>query len=54
VWAADGPKVQTVESKSSADLVSAGHADGVVIIPPKVKDLAAGAVVVFRPWRPLP
>lgn len=53
-WAADGPKVRTVESKSSADLVSAGLADGVVIIPPEVKELAASEVVAFRPWRPLP
>jgi molybdopterin molybdotransferase len=54
VWAVDGPKVETVESKSSADLVSAGHADGVVIIPSQVKDIAAGVAVAFRPWRPLP
>ena len=43
-----------VPFRSSADLVSAGHADGVVLLPPERTRFAAGESVAFRPWRPLP
>lgn len=39
---------------SSADLAAAGHADGVVVLPPEDRQWAAGELVVFRPWRSLP
>lgn len=42
-----------IPSRSSADLVSAGRADGVLIVPAKVTHLRAGAIVEFRAWRPL-
>lgn len=42
-----------VHSASSADLVSAAHADGVVLLPPDRAHYPAGEVVMFRPWRPL-
>jgi molybdopterin biosynthesis enzyme len=53
-WKAEGPEVLPVSSKSSADLVSASSADGVVITPPQVRILKAGSMAIFRPWRPLP
>jgi len=49
-----GLAVAAVPSQSSADLVSAGHADGVMVLPPDQTHFAAGQLVVFRPWRPLP
>ncbi|MBI2441415.1 MAG: molybdopterin molybdotransferase MoeA [Lentisphaerae bacterium] len=42
-----------VKSKSSADLVSAGKADGAIIVPAHVKSLPSGAILEFRPWRAL-
>jgi molybdopterin molybdotransferase len=48
-----GLVVAFVPSQSSADLVSAGHADGVLVLPPEQTHFASGDLVVFRPWRPL-
>ena len=50
---ARGPDVLPVAARSSADFVAAGRADGVVIVPPGVR-IGRGALVEFRPWRPLP
>jgi len=50
----NGLAVVAVPSRSSADLVSAGHADGVIMLPPDQTRFAAGQLVAFRPWRPLP
>ncbi len=50
----NGLAVAPVPSQSSADLVSAGRADGVVVLPPEQTRFAPGELVVFRPWRPLP
>ncbi len=41
------------KSMGSADIVAAGGADGVVIVPADAAGLPAGAVVEFRPWRAL-
>ncbi|MFB3776593.1 MAG: gephyrin-like molybdotransferase Glp [Bryobacteraceae bacterium] len=49
-----GLSVRPVRSASSGDLVSAGHADGVILLPPERTQFAAGELVEFRPWRPLP
>jgi molybdenum cofactor synthesis domain-containing protein len=46
--------VKPVPSHSSADLASAGCADGVIVLPPIRKRFTAGEPVEFRPWRPLP
>lgn len=46
--------VVPVKSQSSADLVSAGNADGAIIVPANVTNLRAGEIVEFRPWRALP
>jgi molybdopterin molybdotransferase len=54
---AAGPRglaVAPVPFASSADLVSAGRADGVILLPPDRKRFEAGEFVAFRPWRPLP
>jgi molybdopterin molybdotransferase len=47
-----GLAVVSVPSRSSADLVSAGHADGVLVLPAEQTHFALGELVVFRPWRP--
>lgn len=49
-----GLAVTAVPSQSSADLVSAGQADGVMLLPPDQTLFAAGQLVAFRPWRALP
>lgn len=46
--------VVPVESRSSADLVSAGRADGAIVVPANVTRLSAGEIIEFRPWRALP
>jgi molybdopterin molybdotransferase len=46
--------VKPVPSHSSADLASAGGADGVILLPPIRKRFTVGEPVEFRPWRPLP
>jgi molybdenum cofactor synthesis domain-containing protein len=53
-WGPRGLAVEPVESRSSADLVAGGRADGAIAVPAGVRALAAGAMVEFRPWRPLP
>ena len=54
VWDVCGPKAVPVKTRSSADLVSGGRADGAIVLPPDVRLLDAGAFVEFRPWRLLP
>jgi molybdopterin molybdotransferase len=53
-WDEDGPRLEPVDSRSSADLASGGRADGVIAVPAHVTALDAGDVVEFRPWRSLP
>jgi len=53
-WEAAGPQVEGVDSHSSSDLASAARADGVLIIPAEVREMKAGHIIAFRPWRPLP
>lgn len=45
--------VVPVPFRSSADLVSAGYADGVILLPVGPARVAAGGLVTFRTWRPL-
>jgi len=45
--------VAPVPFRSSADLVSAGYADGVILLPVGPARVAAGGLVTFRTWRPL-
>ena len=49
-----GQRVEPVGSRGSADLASAANADGVVVIPKGVREVPAGDLVEFRPWRPVP
>jgi molybdopterin molybdotransferase len=53
-WTKSGPRIRAVVSMSSADLVSAGKADGAIVVPEDTRLLPAGHIVEFRPWRPLP
>jgi molybdopterin molybdotransferase len=50
-WTAAGLAASPVESRSSADLVAGGRADGAIIVPPDVEFLAPGTYVTFRPWK---
>jgi molybdopterin molybdotransferase len=52
--APEGWRASPVKSMSSADLASAAGADGVILVPPGHDSLPPGAIVAFRPWRPLP
>jgi molybdopterin molybdotransferase len=54
LWGPNGPRAEPVKSRSSADLVAGGRADGVIAVPADVRKLAAGTLVEFRPWKPLP
>ncbi len=54
LWGSNGPRAEHVKSRSSADLVAGGQADGVIAVPADVRELAAGTLVEFRPWKPLP
>jgi molybdopterin molybdotransferase len=51
---ARGLAVAPVGSHSSADLPSAGGADGVIRMAPDQRRLPEGEAVEFRPWRPWP
>jgi len=39
-----------LEAKSSADLVTPAHADGHLVIPAGMREVAAGGRLEFRPW----
>ena len=54
LWEKDGPRAVPVEFQGSADLVAAGAADGLIAVPFGVTEVAAGEMIQFRPWRPLP
>ena len=49
-----GQRVEPVGSRGSADLASAANADGMIVIPKGVREVPAGELVEFRPWRPVP
>lgn len=53
-WRNSGPVVHGIKSQSSADVAAGAYADGALIIPAESSTLRAGALVDFRPWRPLP
>ncbi len=54
LWLSRGPIIVPIKSKSSADLVAGGRADGTIVLHPQPTTLPAGTLVEFRPWRPLP
>jgi len=47
---ADGSVVEPRPPVGSADLVTAGHAEGAILLPPDSGRAEAGQVVDFRPW----
>jgi molybdopterin biosynthesis enzyme len=53
-WRQGGAVVEPVKSRSSADLVAGGKADGTIVLPPQPTTLLAGTLVEFRPWKPWP
>ncbi len=54
IWDGSAPEAVPLKSRGSADLAAAGAADGAVLVPPGVREIPAGEVVEFRPWRALP
>lgn len=54
VWDRSWPSAIPLKSHGSADLVAGTQADGAVVIPANVRELPAGTLVEFRPWRALP
>jgi len=53
-WTKDRPSLMPLRSQSVADLVAGGLADGVAVVPASKRQLPAGTVVAFHPWRSLP
>ena len=47
LWGDDGPCAEPVASRSSADLVAGGRADGVIAVAPGTREVEAGTVVDF-------
>ena len=54
IWNKEQLSVASLRSHGSGDIVAAGPADGVIVLPVKAGKLSAGTLVEFRPWRPLP
>ena len=54
IWNKEQLSVAPLKSHGSADLVAAGPADGVIVLPVRAGKVPAGSRVEFRPWRPLP
>ena len=54
IQTADGPAAAPVESSGSADIIAACEADGVMVIPKGIKELAAGSMVEFHTWKKAP
>lgn len=50
----DGATVESIQSKSSGDLASAGPASGSILAPEGVATLEKGTIVSFRPWWGVP
>jgi len=53
-WTSSGPELAPTDSYHTTDLAAGARADGTIIVPPSEPELAAGAFVDFRPWRPWP
>jgi len=51
-WGDDGVRAEPVPTHSSADLVAGGRADGALVVPADAREMAAGSLAEFRPWRP--
>lgn len=50
----NGSCVSPVKSSGSADLAAGTKADGAIMVPRTVREIPAGALVEFTPWRALP
>jgi len=53
VWDVNGSRVRPVDSHGSADLVAGAKADGAIKLGNKEREVPAGTLVEFVPWRPL-
>lgn len=51
VWRKGGPSVWPLKSHSSADISAGARAHGVIVVPAGKRELRAGSLVNFRPWR---
>lgn len=48
-----GLRIKPIRLCGSADLAAGAQADGVALVPRNVRELSAGELVDFSPWRPL-
>ncbi len=53
VWSKSGLRVKPVKSCGSADLAAGAKADGVLLVPRNEREIPAGELVRFTPWRPI-
>ena len=44
--------VEPITSRSSSDFVAGGRSDGVIVVPPEIREIEAGTIVEFRSWKP--
>ncbi|MBM4037696.1 MAG: molybdopterin molybdotransferase MoeA [Planctomycetes bacterium] len=51
-WNGEGPIATPIATRSSADLVAGGSADGVLVVPGDTREMPTGSAAEFRPWRP--
>lgn len=51
VWRKEGPSVWPLKSHGSADISAGARAHGVIVVPAGKRELRAGSLVNFRPWR---
>ena len=54
IWHKEQLSVAPLKSHGSGDLVAAGPADGMIVLPVRAGKVPSGSRVEFRPWRPLP
>ena len=47
-----GLYVEPIKSRGSSDFVAGGRSDGVIVVPPDVREVEAGSIVEFRSWQP--
>ena len=51
IWSKSGLRVKPIRSCGSADLAAGAKADGVLLVPRNVREIPAGKLVRFTPWR---
>lgn len=53
VRTSNGPLVEPLKSKGSADLAAASKADGIVVMTVGAGEIPVNCLIEYRPWKPL-